>query len=458
MPLGIERINPRKRPPNANITFITALPGQDHDVALDYLERVAAIVFPIMRDNGLAVMSLDEFPATVEFWGRNFNAGEVIQLVLKNPNTGAWLPFTFVQRVMIHELAHIKQMNHSRSFWSVNNKFSAQLQVLRTKGYTGEGFWSVGRTLLSERYTYDQPLAESDMPKSLCGGTYRSHEKRKSAQGVNGRAKKPKLTYTERQKRRKERKFGLSEGEKVGADGDTRNVLEKGKKSRAAPRIAQSARGRELRAAAALKRFEEQKVEKVKGEVKDVSGSSGSSGSEGAGDWDEDEKKVDVGGGKCLIPDACGSGTAGEYFDEGSINGKGKGREQQQQSQESSSEKSAKKPVVDLTSDDDSQAPPPNSKPPTSNPPPPDPRNLTPPPPLHSEAKAPPSKLPKTICTACSFANDPASTLCCVCANVLNPERMKDAWKCSCYGDLHYMNPGDAGVCGVCGGRGGRRG
>lgn len=38
------------------------------------------------------------------------NAGEVVQLVLKNPNTGAWLPFSFVLGVMIHELAHIKQM------------------------------------------------------------------------------------------------------------------------------------------------------------------------------------------------------------------------------------------------------------------------------------------------------------------------------------------------------------
>jgi len=38
------------------------------------------------------------------------NAGEVVQLVLRNPNTSAWLPFSFVLRVMIHELAHIKQM------------------------------------------------------------------------------------------------------------------------------------------------------------------------------------------------------------------------------------------------------------------------------------------------------------------------------------------------------------
>ncbi|KAG0644127.1 hypothetical protein HOY80DRAFT_942546 [Tuber brumale] len=477
MPLGIERINPRKRPPNANITFITALPGQDHNVALDYLERIAAIVFPVMRDNGLAVMSLDEFPATMEFWGRNFNSGEVIQLVLKNPNTGAWLPFKFVQRVMIHELAHIKQMNHSRSFWSVNNKFSAQLHALRAKGYTGEGFWSVGRTLLPERYTYDQPLAENDMPKSLCGGTYRSHGKRKSAQDANDRAKKPKLTHAERQQRRKERKFGPSEGEKVGADDNTRSVLENGKKLKTAPRIAQSVRGRELRAAAALKRFEGQRLEKVEERVEDESDGN----SEGKGDWDEDEEgEVDVGGGKYLVPvsleddgdleqdwmkrelvelkDAYGRGATGKCFDEGStgMSGKGKGQEQQQP-QESPSGNSAKKDLVDLTSDDGSQAPPPSCKPPTPSPllALPNPQNPIPSPPPHSEAKAP-NKTSITTCTACSFANDPMSTLCCICANVLNHGRMKNSWKCSCYGDLRYMNPGDAGICGVCGRRGGR--
>lgn len=345
---------------------------------------------------------------------------------------------------------------------------------------------------MSEQYTHDQPLAERDMPKSLCGGsfpppasgivndwkklgTYRSHKKRESTQDASERAKRPKLTYAERQQRRKERKFGCSEGEKVGADDDTRSVLEKGKKSKAAPRIAQSARGRELRAAAAMKRFEGQKVEMVEAEASDESDSSGS---EGKGDWDEDEKKkVDVGGGKYLVPvsleddgdleqdwmkrelvelkDACGRGTVGEHFDEGSTSGNGRGPGQ---SRESPSKMSVNKDTVDLTSDGDPQASPPNSKPPTPNPPPlPNPQNPTiTSPPSRTEAKAP-NGSSETICTACSFANDPTSTLCCVCANVLNPGQMKNAWKCSCYGDLRYMNPGDAGVCGVCGERDGRR-
>jgi len=38
-----------------------------------------------------------------EFVGRNFNAGEVIQLVLKARGSGHWLPFNYVQMVMMHE-------------------------------------------------------------------------------------------------------------------------------------------------------------------------------------------------------------------------------------------------------------------------------------------------------------------------------------------------------------------
>lgn len=42
--------------------------------------------------------------------------------------------------------------------------------MLRAKGYTGEGFWSAGRVLISAEYTQDRPLSESEMPLSLCGG------------------------------------------------------------------------------------------------------------------------------------------------------------------------------------------------------------------------------------------------------------------------------------------------
>ncbi len=43
-------------------------------------------------------MALEEYPPNPEFIGRNFNAGEVIQLVLKD-KSGRWLSFKFVQMV-----------------------------------------------------------------------------------------------------------------------------------------------------------------------------------------------------------------------------------------------------------------------------------------------------------------------------------------------------------------------
>ncbi|KAA8906262.1 WLM domain-containing protein [Sphaerosporella brunnea] len=283
MPLGIERINVRRRSPNALINFITPLEGPTKEIAQDYLERIAAIVYPIMKENGLAIMSLDEFPPNTEFWGRNFNAGECIQIVLRHPHTGLWLPFKFVQGVMIHELAHNKQMNHSRAFWSVRNDLARILDSLHARNYTGEGFWSAGRTLLSDAYTQDRPLAEADMPKHICGGTYRARTRTR-----HRRAKVPaeKLSHAEQKKRRIERKFGVAgEGKSLAAESDG------GGDSKPKPRVAQSKRGRELRVAAALARLEKQKVE-VEEEI-DV---------ETASDTEDDEKTVNVGGGKFLVP------------------------------------------------------------------------------------------------------------------------------------------------------------
>jgi hypothetical protein len=55
-----------------------------------------------MKEHHLSVMSLEEYEPNPEFVGRNFNAGEVIQLVLKS-RSGRWLPFEYVQMVMMHE-------------------------------------------------------------------------------------------------------------------------------------------------------------------------------------------------------------------------------------------------------------------------------------------------------------------------------------------------------------------
>jgi hypothetical protein len=68
--------------------------------SLTYLAQLA--LDPIMKQNHLSVRVLEEYEPNREFVGRNFNAGEVIQLVLKS-QSGRWLPFNYVQMVMMHE-------------------------------------------------------------------------------------------------------------------------------------------------------------------------------------------------------------------------------------------------------------------------------------------------------------------------------------------------------------------
>jgi DNA-dependent metalloprotease WSS1 len=55
-----------------------------------------------MKEHSLSIMTLEEHEPNREFVGRNFNGGEIIQLVLKN-RSGRWLPFNTVQLVMMHE-------------------------------------------------------------------------------------------------------------------------------------------------------------------------------------------------------------------------------------------------------------------------------------------------------------------------------------------------------------------
>lgn len=264
--LGFERINERVKRPNALINFIKPLEGPDKALAQDFLERVAAICYPIMKENHIVVMALEEYPPNPEFIGRNFNAGEVIQLVLKAPHTNQWLPFNHVQMVMMHELAHCKQMNHSRAFWKVRNAYADELKVLWNKMYTGEGLWGKGQSLITGQYMTNHMPEAANVPASLCGGTFRSSggRKRRRKEDV------PKITYAERQQRRIAKKFGVN-GVALGNDEGVRAKLEsgqKGGKPAVKPRVAGSKRGRELRAAAALARFENVKKEPVKTEPK----------------------------------------------------------------------------------------------------------------------------------------------------------------------------------------------
>lgn len=212
-----------------------------------------------MREHHLSVTSLEQYEPNREFVGRNFNAGEVIQLVLKT-RSGHWLPFNYVQMVMMHELAHCKQMNHSRAFWAVRNGYAESMRTLWQRSYAGEGLWGRGALLSTGAWERDAVPVGEELPEHLCGGTYRSR----------GRKRKPRVSYKEQKERRIRKKFGVK-GEVLGEDEGVKRKLE-GKRVVAKPRVAGSARGRELRAAAALARFDvvKKEEEKVKEEEMEV--------------------------------------------------------------------------------------------------------------------------------------------------------------------------------------------
>ncbi|KAM3563580.1 hypothetical protein ARSEF4850_002250 [Beauveria asiatica] len=273
MPVGIQRLNARRTQPNPNIVFIKPLPGPDSSTAEKFLERIAAQCLPIMKEHHLSVVTLEEYEPNREFVGRNFNAGEVIQLVLKSVHAPhRWLPFRYVQMVMMHELAHCTHMHHARAFWAVRDTYAAAMTALWEKGYTGEGIWGRGATLDTGAWERDVVGEEEPLPTHLCGGTYRSR-------GRGGRKRKPKRSWKEQKERRIAKKFGVN-GMALGADEAEKVKLEGGKKVVGRPRVAGSARGRELRAAAALARFDKQKVEDVKSQGEDEEGEETESGSE----------------------------------------------------------------------------------------------------------------------------------------------------------------------------------
>ncbi|CAM1507040.1 Fc.00g066810.m01.CDS01 [Cosmosporella sp. VM-42] len=486
MVAGWQRLNEKRSQPNPNIVFIKPLNGPDEKIAQDFLERIAAQCRPIMRENHLYVTSLEEYEPNREFVGRNFNAGEVVQLVLKSPSTGRWLPFEYVQMVMMHELAHCKQMNHSRAFWAVRNGYAAEMQTLWSKGYTGDGIWGRGAKLATGEWERHTVLADEVLPEHLCGGTYRSRGSK--------RKKKPALSYKEQKERRILKKFGKN-GVALGADDDTKVKLEKGKKVQAKPRVAGSARGRELRAAAALARFDKPKGEPERIKDEDEETESGSDSEYEVVEVDgvdavdvdgkrlvdrkgrgmikvcEDEDQQDPGardeadelrgwftrGIKRESPELQGLGTLGATGSRSKARTPGQDGKAletrrsgiKEEPNDGPSRIDAPARSITIYSSPRPQVLDTSSTKRSSDPETFPPRTAT----TASSSFRPNETSTTKSCSMCSFGNPLASVTCTICANVLEPT--SNSWRCnnnSCKQSL-YRNSGDCGVCGLCGRR-----
>ncbi|KAI0140808.1 WLM domain-containing protein [Pestalotiopsis sp. NC0098] len=507
MPIGIQRLNARKSQPNPRITFIKPLQGPDEAVAQDFLERIAAQCVPIMKEHHLTVMSLEEYEPNREFVGRNFNAGEVIQLVLKS-RTGQWLPYTYVQMVMMHELAHCSQMNHSKAFWAVRNKYAEEMRQLWSKKYTGEGLWGRGVSLTTGQFEINTVLDKDALPDNTCGGTYRTKKPKRKA--------KDQLTYQQRKERRIAKKFGTN-GMALGQDEAVKSELE-GKKTKAKPRVAGSKRGRDLRAAAALARFDQQKkseVEEDKARIKTEDETASDDEFETASEDESGESDaIDINGKQLL--DGKGHRMIKVCEDENPEDGDAQNELQELQSsmnvtaavaqskplsqqtsikhesetelrlQDLPSLDKAKKPVVRerlvstpnqeritmknkngiaTTSEREAE----NRLPVDDRPRGPSasttntkqtslklqPKQDASARQATIEAVQKPAPVSSGICPMCSTQNGPVILTCSVCAHVLDTRKDSNAWACtsaSCQGS-QYRNAGDAGLCGVCGNR-----
>ena len=371
-------------------------------------------------------------------------------------------------------------MNHSGAFWKVRNAYVEEMRGLWAKNYTGDGFWSRGRTALSGQYEPVRSIEQVVMPEHLCGGTFRTRGKRKRKE-EDGKGK-PELSYAERQQRRIAKKFGKN-GVALGDDEEVRGILEDGKRLVGKPRVAKSKRGRELRAAAALARFGQQ-IKDEEDAMKEEEVNKEESESESEGEYEEAEEMKgeearDTNGQKIL--DGKGRGMFRVCEDENADDVHVKQEMQELQDLDDIPLTDANDSRLIKEEPFDNNAVP--SRPLTSK----SPQNTTPSkkrratayPELSAQDPNPPAKVKKSAqrletpsqlpsrtfndglepesrtCPICSLANATSSHLCAACSHVLDPHLDRRAWKCldSACADSQYLNAGDCGVCGVCGGR-----
>lgn len=319
-------------------------------------------------------------------------------------------------------------MNHSRAFWAVRNHYAEQMKALWDRNFTGEGIWGRGALLSTGEFEKNMVDPSERLPEHLCGGTYKSRSRKRKA--------KQTLTYKEQKERRILKKFGTN-GVALGEDTDTKRKLEKGRTVAAKPRVAGSARGRELRAAAALARFDQHKEE--------VKEADEGSETESGDDYEDDDTNtepdaIDLDGKKLL--DSKGGRMVKVCEDE---NPEDQDAQQELRELQSFGRRRAIKPSPGEGFGKASGAPKattnkqekPVDQKPKPNPPP-------------SE----PTSVPNS-CPVCSFANERLAATCVMCANVLDTRKIPDSWTCpskTCHG-TNYRNAGDCGVCGVCGER-----
>ncbi|ETW83060.1 hypothetical protein HETIRDRAFT_450748 [Heterobasidion irregulare TC 32-1] len=182
------RINTSEPIPNPHINFITALPmprPEDQERARQLLRALAAQVKPVMKTHGFVVNSLEEYEHNSVFAGRNWESGEVVELVLRRPDS-TFQPTPWLMSTLCHELAHIKvgsrplsvhpsiadtkstkHMNHGPAFQALWSRLRTEVRALQQKGYYGDGYWSSGTRLADAARVQGDGLEAGDLPEYM---------------------------------------------------------------------------------------------------------------------------------------------------------------------------------------------------------------------------------------------------------------------------------------------------
>ncbi|PWY97064.1 WLM-domain-containing protein [Testicularia cyperi] len=187
------RLNDPDTSRNKHINYITALPHyDDHEEARHRLFQLAAQVQPVMKTHGFQINSLEEYEWNREFAGRNWNNGETVELILRRQD-GSFAPLQWVLMVFCHELAHIKYMNHIPSqHGKLDRELRQECRQLQARGYYGDGFWSAGQRLQDNAFVAGMRMESlRGLPEYSCGGAFSSKKasgaKRRRRRAPNGR-------------------------------------------------------------------------------------------------------------------------------------------------------------------------------------------------------------------------------------------------------------------------------
>ncbi|KAL8740141.1 MAG: hypothetical protein Q9190_007122, partial [Brigantiaea leucoxantha] len=269
------------------------------------------------------------------------------------------------------------------------------------------------------------------------------------------------LTGAEKRQRRIEKRFGRN-GVELGGEEEMRVKLESGKRRKGKPRVAGSARGRELRAAAALARFGVQKEEEMKREIEEAG--SGSATETDSEDVEPKKEALDLDGSRLVDGNGNGMVKVCEDEDLDSVHVKEEMQEFQGLARIDAYSEQQPQDVGEVTPQSldgkavDGGRAPSVDHPTVKNEAGPSSRH----PRLHNEEPprqtTPPTRRsqdPTKACSICSMENGPSALLCAACSHVLDPSLIPGHWKCSSLAcqSSQYVNAGDSGMCGVCGTR-----